>query len=87
MSASPNPAPSSGTELLLTGSDGGRVEIDVLDVRGRRVRRLGPAELAGPVRIVWDGRNERGAPVAAGAYFAVARGPAGSASAVVRIVR
>jgi hypothetical protein len=87
MRASPNPAPASGTDLILAGAAGGRVEIDVLDVRGRRVRRLGAATLTGATRVSWDGRDGRGSPVAAGAYVVVARGPAGSASTVVRIVR
>ncbi|HMB67692.1 MAG TPA: VCBS repeat-containing protein [bacterium] len=87
MSAWPNPAPASGTELHLAGASAGRVEIDVVDVRGRRVRRLGAITLAGSTRIPWDGKDERGAPVAAGAYVVVAQGTAGRASTVVRILR
>jgi hypothetical protein len=57
------------------------VAVEVMDVRGRVVRSLwsgvaGP----GPLAIAWDGRNENGAPQAAGVYTIVARG-AGERSA------
>jgi hypothetical protein len=84
--ASPNPAPASGTVLRLSGTSGG-VTVDVLDVRGRRLRRLGTAAFPGEAEIAWDGRDARGVPLPAGAYVVVARGPAGNASTVVRLVR
>lgn len=85
--ARPNPAPASGTEILLSGLPGA-VTVDVLDVRGRRVRRIGTATSAGgESRIAWDGRDAAGSPLPAGAYVVVARGASGRASAVVRLVR
>jgi hypothetical protein len=86
MVASPNPAPASGTVLRLFGTSRG-VTVDVLDVRGRRLRRLGTAASTEETQIAWDGRDARGAPLPAGAYVVVARGPAGNASTVVRLLR
>jgi hypothetical protein len=47
-----------------------RTTVDVLDLRGRRVRRLFRGELvAGVHRQVWDGRDDRGRGISAGAYL------------------
>jgi hypothetical protein len=47
-----------------------RVRLEVLDVRGRRVRRLHDGVLpAGEHRARWDGRDDRGRPVASGIYL------------------
>ena len=47
------------------------LSLEVTDVRGRAVRRLGLGERpAGDGAIVFDGRDEGGAPLAAGVYFA-----------------
>ncbi len=53
-----------------TGLDGG-TRLDIFDLRGRRVRRLQGADGEGVV--AWDGRDEQGRQLAAGAYLAVAR--------------
>jgi len=46
-----------------------RIRLDVIDLRGRRVRTLaqGP-HLAGEHRVVWDGRDAQGMPAASGTY-------------------
>ena len=46
-------------------------ELDVIDLAGRRVARLAHRErlTAGVHQRRWDGRDPRGIPVAAGAYF------------------
>lgn len=50
------------------------VEVDILDVRGRRVRVLAQGVVEpGERRLVWDRRDLSGNPVAAGIYFVVAR--------------
>lgn len=57
---------SSGTRFLLAGWHGADENVDVFDVRGRRVREI-------PIRGgegSWDGRNERGDRVSAGMYLA-----------------
>ncbi len=47
------------------------VQVDVLDVRGRLVRRLlNDIRGAGSHRVAWDGRDDAGAPLAAGLYLA-----------------
>jgi len=50
-------------------------EVLVLDAAGRRVRSLhsGVAE-AGLQRVVWDGKDDQGAPVASGIYFVRLKG-------------
>ena len=52
----------------------GAVDLVVYDVAGRRVRTLvHEARPAGKHEVVWDGRDDSGAPVGAGTYFSVLR--------------
>jgi flagellar hook assembly protein FlgD len=52
-----------------------RVEVDIYDVSGRRVRSLASKEFpAGRNDVMWDGRNDRGDPVAGGVYFVMVTG-------------
>jgi hypothetical protein len=54
------------------------VELSVVAVDGRLVRRLHAGHLAsGEHRFVWDGRNDAGQPVPSGVYLARARAAAG----------
>lgn len=47
-----------------------RVAVEVFDLRGRRVRTLHDGVLAaGPQRLAWDGKDERGAGVGGGVYL------------------
>lgn len=47
-----------------------RVVVDICDVLGRRVRSLvNRDEGPGEYRVTWDGKNDRGEPVASGVYF------------------
>ena len=89
MAASPNPFRASTqielrrTEWVEQGGDGsgsdaarGALTIEIVDVSGRTLRRLdvqtdGPS---GAARATWDGRDDSGAEVAAGTYFATASG-------------
>jgi hypothetical protein len=66
----PNPA-RNGTELHYALPRGEEHELSIYDLRGRLVKRMvsGQAE-AGTYTRRWDGRNEGGAPVSAGIYFA-----------------
>ena len=46
------------------------VQVDLLDVGGRRVREIARGTMsAGPHSCTWDGRDERGHPLAAGTYW------------------
>lgn len=48
----------------------GRVTLEVLDLRGRRIKRLVDGEMpAGEHRVLWDGRDETGRRVASGVYI------------------
>ena len=61
-----------------------RADLDILDVRGRSVRRAFSGMLAaGATVITWDGRAESGLEAAAGIYFARLTTAQGSATQVV----
>jgi flagellar hook assembly protein FlgD len=65
----PNPFnPVTAIRFSLAGES--RVELAIYDVAGRSVRTLVAEQLAaGPHEVAWDGRDDRGAPVASGLYF------------------
>jgi hypothetical protein len=66
----PNPF-NPGTTFELALAHAGAVQFDVYDISGRRVRMLVSGVLqAGYYDIRWDGRNDDGAEVASGVYFA-----------------
>jgi hypothetical protein len=68
---SPNPS-SSGFTISLSGGGQHPVSVGVYSVRGELIRTLlDGAEVSGQQTLVWDGRNTRGVPVAAGTYFVV----------------
>ena len=65
----PNPF-SKETTIVVEMLGGARVETHVFDVAGRMVRTLRSGYLrAGRHEIGWDGRDDRGCPVASGVYF------------------
>jgi hypothetical protein len=83
--AAPNPF-GSATTLMFRLAQEARVEVDVLDVTGRRVRRVtSERHPAGDRQMIWDGRDDAGAAVAAGVYLARVR--AGAEEGVVRVLR
>lgn len=68
--AVPNPFnPRTRIEFVLPATS--PVDLTVYDVAGRRVRTLaaGTALAAGRHALTWDGRSERGEPLASGTYF------------------
>ncbi len=81
----PNPSPGAATIQLVMRS-GCVVEVDIVDVRGRLVRRVAQDLYAdaGLRQLRWDGRDSGGASVSSGMYFVHARG--GGAKDVRRIV-
>lgn len=67
--AQPNPF-INRTSLSYTLANPGRAELEVYDVAGRIVRRLGGnKEVAGEHRVEWDGRDQGGRSLAPGVYF------------------
>jgi hypothetical protein len=79
LSAAPNPF-TAGTTIRLVHPAAAGTRLVVHDLAGRRV-----AEGAGP-RLVWDGRDAGGTPVAAGVYFVRVEGsPGGEAIRIVRM--
>lgn len=85
--AAPSPNPSRGTAVLsFSLPAAGPVQLEIHDVSGRRVRSLDQGTLAaGRYERHWDGRDESGAAVAAGVYFA--RLQAGSETRTVKLTR
>ncbi|MCC7142766.1 MAG: hypothetical protein IT349_11760, partial [Candidatus Eisenbacteria bacterium] len=73
LSAGTNPSVAP-TRLAYQVPDAMSVRIDIVDVSGRRVRTIEDRAVpAGSHVVEWDGRDERGARVPAGVYFAMAR--------------
>jgi hypothetical protein len=67
--AGPAPNPAVGRVTLAWRAPAGLpADLTVLDVQGRRVRRLARGERAGAGTGVWDGRDDAGVPVAPGLY-------------------
>ena len=65
----PNPFNASTTIAFQLGLPS-QVELSIYSTSGQRVRTLVSGSLpAGHHRLQWDGRNERGEPVASGAYL------------------
>jgi hypothetical protein len=68
--AGPNPFTSDVTMAYTVPSPGAAVVLRIHDVAGRSVRTLVDRRQAGgDYRAVWDGRDNRGLPVASGVYF------------------
>lgn len=76
MRISPNPA--RGTvEIKFAVPTAGPTTVDIFDVMGRRVRKIMSGRTPGGDALVsWDGRNDSGIEVAAGAYFVRVKTPA-----------
>ena len=82
-----SPVPARGpTNLVFALTRTSAVRLDVLDVNGRRIRRLLEGRFApGPHSVAWDGLDEGGRPVPPGIYLAHAGGEGVAISA--RLVR
>ncbi len=84
--ASPNPFAAS-TRIVFSLPRSGRARLDVYDVAGRLVRRLFDGDAgAGATGVTWDGRDDRGARLGGGIYYArLATGDGSSALKVVML--
>ncbi len=77
-------APASMPQVYLHAHNAGQTRVTLHDAAGRRLRILRDAPTAaGHHTLVWDGRDDRGEPVAAGVYFV--RAELGAAVAVCRL--
>jgi len=87
LAASPNPF-NPRTELSFHLAAVGRVNLELLDLRGRRVRTLLDARLeAGPHTAAWDGRDDAGRALPGGLYLARLTTPAGAVTSKLTLVR
>ena len=68
VSAAPNPSRGE-VRFLAQAPRGGAVRVRLLSVDGRRVREWRSTAASGSIEWRWDGRDQRGAPVANGMYF------------------
>jgi hypothetical protein len=76
------------TRIRFALPQAGKVELDIFDVRGRRVCRLVDAWLeAGEHETSWDGRDGQGRNVASGVYFDALRTAAGVESRKLVLLR
>jgi hypothetical protein len=80
------PVGSGLTRLAFTLADQASLDLEIFDVKGRRVRRLvsGESYPAGDHRVTWDGRDDRGAAAGGGVYLVLGR--AAGETAVTRLV-
>jgi hypothetical protein len=70
LAVAPNPA-AGLADLRFALPTAGPAGVALYDVAGRRVRTLAEGTMtAGPHAVRWDGRDDRGVPLAAGVYFA-----------------
>jgi hypothetical protein len=83
----PNPFHPS-TQLRFELGSRGPALLAVHDAAGRRVRVLASGiQEAGPGRLLWDGRDDAGHPLASGVYFIRLRVPGAEVSQKVNLVR
>ncbi|MBN1893410.1 hypothetical protein JW906_02900, partial [bacterium] len=67
----PNPF-NSKVHLLVQTASPGRIKLDILDLAGRKIRRLADGLAGpGPVRLSWDGCDSSGKRVPSGVYIAM----------------
>jgi hypothetical protein len=82
--AAPNPLPHDDLALFYRAPQGEAIEVDIVDVNGRVVRTLPRVASTRTGIFAWDTRDDAGARVAGGVYFARIR--AGAAEASTRFV-
>jgi len=86
LSITPNPSVD-GATLAFTLARGGRVRMTLLDARGRVIRSDAAMEVgAGEISLRWDGRDDHGAALPAGVYFARIETPDGVATRQLQLL-
>ncbi|HMB68334.1 MAG TPA: FlgD immunoglobulin-like domain containing protein [bacterium] len=85
--AVPNPL-TGGTSIRFVAASRQPVRVTIHDAAGRRLRTLADGPVAaGPRQLDWDGRDDRGARVTSGVYFARVEQGARSATFKLAVVR
>ena len=85
--ARPLPSPRAIVFDLVVPSGGGAVAIDIVDLTGRRVRRLDAGSMPGGVQhVAWDGTRDGGERARPGIYFARARAAGSESSTRVVLI-
>jgi hypothetical protein len=79
------PNPSSGPVSFVRGGGAAPTALDVFDLSGRRIATLEPSFGPGGLAWTWDGRDVRGTPAAAGAFFARPRDGSAPALRITRV--
>lgn len=90
MVASPNPFnPAVEIAMAIGPADLGEITIDVLDARGVVVRTLMTEAVTrtGPLKVLWDGRDDDGRRVASGVYLVRLRTVAGQTVTKVALIK
>jgi hypothetical protein len=86
--AHPNPSRDQVQFDVLVPAGGARLELDVFDLTGRRVRQLSDMwQPGGVARLSWDGADDSGRHMRAGVYFARSRVAGRDARARVVLLR
>jgi hypothetical protein len=85
----PNPfTPSAGMRIALHMPWAGRIELEVFDVSGARIKTIYKGWLpAAPSEFVWNGRDDRGSRVSSGVYFIKLSSPQGTFTRKALIVK
>lgn len=85
--AYPNPF-NAEVELRVVSGASGKSQVEIVDVRGRLVRKLYSGwQDAGVTVVKWDGADDDGRVCASGVYFAVARTPDGTMTRRLALVK
>lgn len=88
LTTAPNPVPNGTTVALLYRLPSpGEVSVTIHDVTGRVVRTIDTVESNGAGILAWDTRDQGGAPVSAGVYFARLAGSAGQETRRIVVLR
>ena len=88
LTAAPNPVRDGSLALFYRTGAEGRVSVQIVDVTGRVVRHVFDANGNASGILAWDTRDDAGAPVAAGVYFArIVTEAGGSATERVVVLR
>lgn len=86
-SVAPNPS-SGGASFSLMAREAGALNVEIIDVSGRSVRRFAARPVqAGAVTVQWDGRDEAGRGLPTGVYFARATLGGHTSATSIGIVR